>query len=342
MKRLHKLILLAGLLLWAVGLSGARADSRAAPAADVRHQVMLILFRGMTDAERGFMKYFEEKKIPVDFIVRDAEGDATRLPGFAREIRTLRPDLVYTFGTTVTAAIAGTIDGAGSADVIRDIPIVFGIVADPVGARITGSLQSSSRNITGVSHVVPLPTQLKAMTSIVKVSRLAVVYNPLEKNSQLTVQALQDLAGEFKYSLEATPVGIGANGKPDPQTLPGIMASMLAKKPDAIYLPSDSFVIANAGLATAAAIDAGVPVFSATEDPIRKAGALAGLVSTYYNVGRFAAYKAEMILVQKKKPADIPIETLNRFTFLVHMKTAKALATYPPIHVMQTAEVIRE
>ncbi|MHB9117358.1 MAG: hypothetical protein ACYC2R_03670 [Burkholderiales bacterium] len=42
--------------------------------------------------------------------------------------------------------------------------------------------------------------------------------------------------------------------------------------------------------------------FSATEAPVRHSGALMGLVSSYYNVGQFAAYKAEQILVNKIPP----------------------------------------
>lgn len=339
MSRAFKLLLCIATMLAACGLAHARQDGTPE---EKRHRVMMILFRGMTDAERGFMNYFTERKIPVEFIVRDAGGDIGRLGEFMEEIRKTRPDLIYTFGTTVTTLVAGNADDRSVAkNTVRDIPIVFSIVADPVGAKLTRKLASSGRNLTGVSHLVPLQSQLKAMTAITKVSRLGVVYNPQEQNSKLAVDDLEKLAAEFGFHLEAVPVASRESAKPDAQALKNAMTALLVKKPDVLYLPSDSFMIANADLVVGIAIKANVPVFSATEDPIRKAGALAGLVSTYYNVGRFAAYKAESILVQHRSPADIPIETLNRFTFLVNMKTVKTLEVYPPIQVMQTAEVIR-
>lgn len=344
MKKMNSiLVLLAVSLLMASPLAHAAPNATSAKPANQRFRIMMILYRGLTEAERGFMNYFAERKIPVEFIIRDAQEDKLLLPGFVKEIRNIKPDLVYTFGTSVTTAIIGPLSKADAGqDFIRDIPVVFNIVADPVGAKITADLKSSGRNVTGVSHIVPLQSQLKAMTSIAKFNRLGVVYNPQEQNSQLTVNALSGLAKEFQFSLEAVPVKPGAAGKPDTDTLNAAMKSLIAKSPDAIYLPSDSFIIGNAYEATSQGSNAKIPVFSATEDPIRKYGALAGLVCTYYNVGKFAGYKAEEILVNGKQPKDIPMETLNRFTFLVNMRTAKALNIYPSVSVLQAAEVIRD
>jgi putative ABC transport system substrate-binding protein len=109
-----------------------------------------------------------------------------------------------------------------------------------------------------------------------------------------------------------------------------------------VYLPSDSFVISRSKSLVNLITETGIPTFSATEDPIYTAGALMGLVSRYYNVGQFAGYKAEQILVHKKRPEDIPIETLKRFSFIINMKTAKKLEFYPPIMALKFAEVITE
>ena len=90
------------------------------------------------------------------------------------------------------------------------------------------------------------------------------------------------------------------------------------------------------GLASAA----GVPLISATEDPIRKDGALMGLVSNYSNAGAFAGYKAEQILVGKAAVGKIPIDTLQRFALVVNMKTAIQLGVYPPLDLIKIAELL--
>lgn len=340
MKTLLKILLLTVATYLCSVFSSTHAATNLATA-DNRYRVMMILYRGVTDAERGFMNYFAERKIPVEFIIRDTQEDMSQLPSFIKEIKETKPDLVYTFGTSVTAAIVGTTDLVNKADYVTNTPIVFNVVADPIGAKIAADMKSSGRNVTGVSHVVPMRSQLKAITSIKKFARLGVIYNPREPNAQLAVKALSALASEFNYMLDVEPVKPAVDGRPDDETLHAAINALITRKPDAIFLPSDSFIIANAHEVTSAALAAKIPVYSATEAPIRVAGAFAGLVSTYYNVGRFAGYKAEEILVHGKPVETIPMETLNRFTFLVNMRVAKALDVYPPISVMQMAEVIR-
>ena len=74
---------------------------------------------------------------------------------------------------------------------------------------------------------------------------------------------------------------------------------------------------------------------------VRQGGALVGLISRYHSVGQLAAAKAVDILVHRKAPADIPIETLKRFSLLINMRTAKQLGgVYPPIDMLNYAEVI--
>ncbi len=328
-------------LLLALAAVGAGATAAPSPQAGARpFKIMMILYRGATDAEKGFMEYFKRRNIAVDYIVRDAQADNGRIAGFVAEARALRPDLIYTFGTTVTAEVAGLIGAVDPARHITDIPIVFDIVADPVGARLVKSVKASGRNLTGASHLVPLDAQMKALQAMRPTQTLGVVYNPLEKNSTLAVQELEALAGSFGLAVMAVPVVLDSTGKPTPEGIVAAMQQLVAKKPQFIYIPSDSFLIKNADMVVRTARRAQIPVFAATEAPIRNDGALLGLVSTYFNVGELAAYKAEQILTGKAQVAAIPVETLNRFTYLVNMGAAKHLGVYPPLAVVKMAELV--
>jgi putative ABC transport system substrate-binding protein len=84
---------------------------------------------------------------------------------------------------------------------------------------------------------------------------------------------------------------------------------------------------------------ASVPTFASTEQ-LMQAGALSGLVSRYYNVGQFTAYKAEQILVQKMAASAVPVETLKRFSYQIRMPAAKRLNLPPPLPMMSYAELI--
>src|SRR5262249_35411255 len=140
----------------------AAALATGAVAQSKTYTVMLILFRGQTPAEQGFMDQLKQR-VPVEFIIRNVDGDRSKMKDFVDEAKRTRPDLIYTFGTTVTL---DTVGGLGQFDASRhigDIPVVFNIVADPVGARLATGFTTTGRNLTGVSHLVPMADQLRAM-----------------------------------------------------------------------------------------------------------------------------------------------------------------------------------
>ena len=166
------------------------------------------------------------------------------------------------------------------------------------------------------------------------------IYNPTESNSSVNVDHLRSKAEELGFELLERPVPLDRAGRPIPERLPELIES-LAGKIDFLYMGPDSFLAgANRDITTYNALHHEIPTFSATEGSVRRSNAMIGLVSGYYSVGQFTAFKAEQILVQKIPPEDIPIETLKRFSFIVNMKVAKRMELYPPITVLQFAEAI--
>jgi putative ABC transport system substrate-binding protein len=307
--------------------------------------IYMVLWRGVTDAEKGFMDWFKDyptaRNITVDFVVRDCGKDTAVLDRVKDEIRMKKPDLVYAFGTTVTQRLAGTVKDAPSPADIADIPMVFNIVAYPEAAGLVSSKASKS-NLTGVSHLVPLAAQYNAMKSVCPLNRIGIIYNPEEGNAVAVVKELERFAQSRSFELVKAPVKTGKDKKPRVESIPPAVMSLIRKSPQFIYLPSDSFIISNAGMITEITDRHRIPTFSATEEPIRKSGAFMGLVSLYYNAGRFAGYKAEQILVGKKKPGDIPVETLERFSLLINIDAGKKIEQYPPLTMLKYAEIIHD
>jgi putative ABC transport system substrate-binding protein len=299
--------------------------------------VMMITFRGMTPAEQGFMDYLKAR-LPVEFVVRDVNGERPKVRQFVAEAKQRRVDLIYAYGTTVTL---DTVGAAGKVDPdlhVVDIPVVFNIVADPKGAGLASDYAGTGRNLTGVLYLVPIADQLRAMQRLKKVRKLGVIYNSKEANSVLTVEQLQQHAARFQYELIEAPLVSGQN--PDASEIDAAMHRLLASEPDFIYLPPDSSLIARAARVVGLANAAGVPTISATEGPVRDSGALMGLVSSYAAAGAFAAYKAEQILLGKAAAGTIPIEPLHRFALVVNMKTAVQLGIYPPLDLIKIGELL--
>ena len=335
--------LLTGLTMLLMLLGGADAkasESGGAGISSPAYRIYLALYRGMTPAEQGFMDYLRDHDLPAEFMVRDAHNDPAAIPAMRDEIRALRPDLVYSFGTTVTRVLAGPQAQTDPAAHITDIPILFNIVADPVGAGLVASLRSSGRNLTGTMHTVPIAAQYRTLREALPCARLGILYNPHEPNSALSVDALTQLAeGDGLTVLRASVTPADAPHDAN-AAIRRAVQGLIDQKVDAIYLPSDSFVIQHARLITGITAAAEIPTFSATEDPIRTGGATMGLVSAYYNVGQFAGFKAAQILREHLDPAQIPIESINRFAFVVNVDAARRVQRLPPVALLRVAELI--
>ena len=304
------------------------------------YRIYMILWRGETRVERGFRHYLRDRNIPVELIVRSVERDRKKIPEFVAEAKRLQPDLVYTWGTSVTRGVVGEYDEVDPQAHITDIPVVFTMVSSPDGARIVPSRASSGRNVTGASHIVPLEIQLEAIQAYRPLTRLAVVYNPTELNSMLNIRELRELSKTMGFELLDMAVPLDEDGEPDPDTLPELIAALAAREPQFLYLGPDSFVGMHRETITGQAIEHRLPTFTATELEIRHGDAMIGLISRYYNLGRFTGYQVEQILVDGKQPRDIPIETLARFTYAVKMPVARQLDLYPPMKLLNYAEVI--
>jgi putative tryptophan/tyrosine transport system substrate-binding protein len=302
--------------------------------------IFMILYRGETEVENGFKAYLKDRGIHADLIVRSVDGQSDLLPGFVAEAKKSRPDLVYTWGTSVTLAAVGQFDKVDPERHITDIPVVFTMVSSPDGARIVPSRESSGRNVTGVSHIVPLETQIRAMRAYRPMTRLAVLYNPNEENSVVNVRELKELGARMAFTVIDQPVPLNASGQPDPSTLPELIAGAAVREPQFLYIGPDTFIGVYRDLITAEAIRLKLPTFTATELEIHHSNAMIGLVSPYFNVGRFTAFKAEQVLVEGTAPAEIPVETLSRFSYLVKMPVVHQVGIYPPMTVLDYAEII--
>jgi putative tryptophan/tyrosine transport system substrate-binding protein len=62
---------------------------------------------------------------------------------------------------------------------------------------------------------------------------------------------------------------------------------------------------------------------------------LTGLVSKFYQISQFAAFKAEQMFKGKR---SVPIETLKRFLLIVRLNTAKQINAYPPPRLLNYVE----
>lgn len=327
------------------GLAGAAALATVGSVASLAQpagarRIYGVTWRGRTQVEQGLTDYLGNSGLPLDFTWRDAAQDTARLAEFAREIRETKPDLVYTWGTPPTLGLAGPHDKVDPAKHVTQIPILFALVASPVGAKLVPALKDQGRDVTGVYHVAAIASQLEAMRAYRKFSKVGLLYNAAELNSVATASAIRDLAKARGFEVIEQAFARSADGKPQPTGIEDKVAALKRAGAEWLYLGPDTYLFSQVDRIAAAAMEAKLPTFSATEAVLNaRAPILTGLVSSYYTIGQFAGFKARQILAQGVRARDIPIETLTRYSFIVRMEVAKALGVLPPVSLFNHAVI---
>jgi len=302
--------------------------------------VFAVLWRGETAVERGFKAYFVERGVPVEMVIRNLDGGRIKASTVVDEIRSRQPDLVYTWGTTATLGILGPLQTDTPEKFIRDIPAVFTLVAYPVASGIVSSMAEPGRNVTGTAFLAPLDVQLRAIKAYRPITRFAVVYDQTTANARLNVRQLQHAAPGLGLEVISLPIPLGQNGRPRADQIPVMVARAKDAGAEFLYMGPDSFLAVHADAYTAKAIEQKLPVFASTQRPLSLSQAMIGLVSDYYILGKLTAKQAETILVAGKRPQDLPVARLSRFSLILNVGVALASDAIPPMNVLRIAEIV--
>lgn len=314
-----------------------------APAAQAaEHNVHMVVWRGCEEACNAFIRYFEDRDLPVAVQVTDVARDKEKLSLIQSQLKKERPDLVVTWGTSVSRGILGTQAEYGAQSALGDIPAIFMIVADPVGSDLVESYGATDRPmISGVRNRVPEDVQLRLLFEYHHPARLGVLNDPGELNSELNTEKLRQIADELEFQLVEELYEASADGTVDASQIPAAMARLKDRGAEAVYVGSSSYNLEHQDAFVAVATDLGLPVFSAYTKMVRTGGALMAVGTSYANVGRLAATQAEEVLLDGKKPGDLPVKSLNRYSVIVNMAQAKELEIYPPLSLLSVAEVVK-
>ena len=334
LKRIGLIAVVASVLFWPLAHAVAQAKKT--------FTIYMVMWRGCEEACNGFKEYIGEKGIDANLVIRNANRDKSKLPGFVEEARSLHADLVITWGTSVTRGIAGTLSDRGDSRFINDTPLVFMVVADPIGSKIIESYEKTGRdNVTGTRNRVPESVNIMTIRSYYPAfKRLGILYNTNENNSVVKVKEVAALAKKMNFELVALELELGEDGKPRAESIPVRMADLRAAGVDFIYLGSSSFLDVHRDIFTKSAVDHGMPVLSPYERLVRDSHALMSIAARYQDVGALAGRQAKSILVDGKKPGDLPVLSVDQYAYVVNMTTAKRLNMFPSAEILQFAETV--
>lgn len=274
---------------------------------------------------RGIMDQLEADGLgtgATTFTIENAKNSYVKAQELIQQLAAAHMDLIISYGTEASVSVSKA---------IKDVPVVFSVVYDPVEAGIVEDWEKPGHNVTGTSTKIPMENIFNILKELAPVNKLAVLYTPGEKNSVAQLAALQ--AVEKKSGIKVEPVPLANR-----QGLEQILLEVVHTS-DAIYLTGSSIVIANVPLIVNAAGKEKSITITHLEDLVRK-GALIGICADPYLEGRMAGEKIVQIL-KGAKPSSIPVGIPKKVNTLLNRKTAETgHYVLPPSFMKKITKVI--
>jgi putative tryptophan/tyrosine transport system substrate-binding protein len=288
-------------------------------------EIAMILFRGKTVSEKGFMETLQKsKQYEVNFTVFDCNQDIKKLDRIIKDLDPSKYRLIYVFGTTATQKLMRK---------TQTVPIVFNIVQRPIEAKIIKSWEHSGNNCTGASHFVPMEIVLSTLRLVKNIQTLGVMYYAKSPESLIQTADLSALQKNFGFKK----VELSIRSK---ETIQTTFLDMLEQKPDMVLFPADSFTMANADQIINTLNKHRIPSVAIIPEMAREHKALMALGADYYTLGKLAAGNAIEIL-KGKKPEQIPVRRVDRLKVVLNLRTADYLGIIFPIQLLMMSEIIR-
>jgi putative ABC transport system substrate-binding protein len=257
-----------------------------------------------------------------------APTDAHALQQFAKELVALQPDVILSSTTPPTIALMQE---------TRSIPIVFAIVADPVGSGFAESLARPGGNITGFTFTEPSMAGkwLELLKGIAPdVASVAMLFNPASATySEYWLKPFKTAAPLF--AVEAIPAPVR-----DRSELEDIIAAQAREPKSGLIAMPDSFMDTYRAEVTALAARYRLPAVYPFRLFVEVGGLLSYGVDRTDNFRRAAAYVDRIL--KGAKPSELPVQAPLKFELVINLRTAKAIGLEVPLHLQQLADEVIE
>ncbi|PZM64725.1 ABC transporter substrate-binding protein [Paenibacillus dendritiformis] len=267
----------------------------------------------LDEAYKGFVQalkdngYTEGDNLVIDY--QNAQGDPTNAATIAQKFATGGVDLVLGIGTSVSQAAAKE---------VKDVPVLFTAVTDPVGAGLVQSMEKPGANVTGTTDLHP--EAVSRLMEFIKeqvngVTAVGILANEGEQNTVVNVQKAEEALTALGLKAVKAPVTNSSEVKQAAESLIG--------KVQAIYVPSDNTVVSGLGAVVSVANENKIPLFVAEKDSVKNGG-VASFGFEYYDLGYTTGKMAVDMLKNGKKAEDTPVQIPESLDLALNVKAAEA------------------
>jgi putative ABC transport system substrate-binding protein len=259
-------------------------------------------------------------------------SDAARARAAVAARRADPPDVIVANGTPATTALR-----EAAREGWRDVPVVFAVVTDPVGAGFVDSLARPGGNITGFSTFEPeiggkwVETLRELRPDLLAVAGLV---TPELGGFAAVWRACADAAARFGMAASSVPFS-----SPDENVEAALASAAASGRSGLIVLPTAVNNVARARIIAAAARLRLPAIY-----PFRFYADDGGLL--YYgfdsrDLFRRAADYVGRILAGER-PADLPVQAPTRFELVVNLAAARAQGIAVPPGLLARADDVIE
>ena len=208
----------------------------------------------------------------INYVIADVGFNTSLIPQMLFKLKSDNPKVMVVM-TTPVAQIAK--------NSIKDIPLVFVDITDPVSAGLLKSEHQIDGNMTGASERQDLGLVLKtAKQMLVDAKRVGILYSTAESNDLALVNMLKKAALEQNIQVVAIAVNQPRDVQQSMQSFKG--------KVDFIYVGTSGVIQPTLPVIVAEADKMGIPVFNADSEAVKDNLVLASIGVDYKQVGASA------------------------------------------------------
>lgn len=237
--------------------------------------------------------------------ISNAQGDIATLNLMVDVAVNDRPDLIFLTSTpTLQSAVKK----------IRNTPVVFTVVADPILAGAGTTFNNHLPNFTGISTLGDYPGMIRWVKTLKPTTKvIGTLFSPGELNSVTNMEELRKFAGQAGIKLLAVPVNSS-------QEITDAALALTGQKPDIICQIVDNLTSLSSGTIIRISTEKKIPVFGFVSDQI-KMGAVLVVSRDYYQAG-IDAVKLAVKVLNGESPSAIPFEYVSKTNVLINPDAA--------------------
>lgn len=248
----------------------------------------------LDDVERGVMDAIKDAGIKAKYDLQNANGDVNTANQIAVQFKDEKVDVAVGIATPIAIALANT---------LKETPVVFGTVTDPLGAGLVTTLEHGEKNVTGMSDELPSVEHIKLFKEIAGIKTLGYIYTSNEDNSLSGLELVKKGCAEAGLELVTQSISTSSEVKQ--------AAESIVDRVDGIYLTTDNTVFSALPSLVTVFNKAKKPVFSGDVTGAKEGGCFMASGFNYYKAGR-ATGEIVVQILKGANPSEIPVRFMTK------------------------------